>query len=288
MGEVGGRSRLTSEALTHDGIDGLGGNELDGDPPVEPIVVALDDVGHAASTDGVAEPVAAGDHLHHHMAGAAPPNPIAVRLAGARSAGMTSLRSLMRLDATTARRAGHRARRLQLPPPHVVPSRGVIRLRQVALVAADRDAVVADLCTFLGVSVCFEDPGVAVFGLHNALMTIGDQFLEVVSPTTEGTTAGRLIDKRGGDGGYMAIFEVDDLDRRVEHVTELGVRIVWSGDFPEIRGRHLHPRDVGGAIVSLDQPEPHRLVVVGRAMASPRRDRRRHRHRRCRRRLRGS
>ena len=133
---------------------------------------------------------------------------------------------------------------------------GVIRLRQVALVAADRDAVVAELCTFLGVSVCFEDPGVAVFGLHNALMTIGDQFLEVVSPTTEGTTAGRLLDKRGGDGGYMAIFEVDDLDRRVELVTELGVRIVWSGDFPQIRGHHLHPRDVGGAIVSLDQPEP--------------------------------
>ena len=132
----------------------------------------------------------------------------------------------------------------------------MIRLRQVALVAAHRDAVVAELCTFLGVSVCFEDPGVAVFGLHNALMTIGDQFLEVVSPTTEGTTAGRLLEKRGGDGGYMAIFEVDDLDRRMEHVAELGVRIVWSGDFPEIRGRHLHPRDVGGAIVSLDQPEP--------------------------------
>jgi len=132
----------------------------------------------------------------------------------------------------------------------------VIRLRQVALVAADRDAVVDELCAFLGVTVCFEDPGVAVFGLHNALMTVGDQFLEVVSPTADGTTAGRLLDKRGGDGGYMAIFEVDDLDHRMEHVAERGVRIVWSGDFPEIRGRHLHPRDVGGAIVSLDQPEP--------------------------------
>ena len=44
----------------------------------------------------------------------------------------------------------------------------VIRLRQVALVAADRDAVVAELCRFLAVGVCYEDPGVAVFGLHNA------------------------------------------------------------------------------------------------------------------------
>ena len=133
----------------------------------------------------------------------------------------------------------------------------MIRLRQVALVASDLDTVVSELCDRLGLTVCFNDPGVGEFGLHNALMVIGDQFLEVVSPTQEGTTAGRLIDKRGGDGGYMAIFEVDDLDTRMEHLGELGVRTVWAGDFPTIRGRHLHPRDVGGAIVSIDQPVPN-------------------------------
>lgn len=122
--------------------------------------------------------------------------------------------------------------------------------------ARDLDPVVDELCELLGLTVCFRDPGVAEFGLHNALMCIGDQFLEVVSPTTEGTTAGRLLDRRGGDGGYMAIFEVDDLDRRVEHVTAHGARIVWSLDLDDIRGRHLHPRDVGGAIVSIDEPTP--------------------------------
>ncbi|MET0577357.1 MAG: VOC family protein [Ilumatobacteraceae bacterium] len=130
----------------------------------------------------------------------------------------------------------------------------MIRLRQVALVAADRDSVVADLCAFLGVTVCFVDPGIAGFGLHNALMTIGDQFLEVVSPVQDGTTAGRLLDKRDGDGGYMAIFEVDDLDARIGTLDKLGVRLVWTIEQPDIRGRHLHPRDVGGALVSLDQP----------------------------------
>jgi catechol 2,3-dioxygenase-like lactoylglutathione lyase family enzyme len=132
----------------------------------------------------------------------------------------------------------------------------MIRLRQVALVAADLDATVEALCDQLGLSVCFRDPGVAEFGLHNALMTIGDQFLEVVSPTRDGTTAGRLLDKRGGDGGYMAIYEVDDLDTRIARLTEQGVRVVWGIDLDDIRGRHLHPRDVGGAIVSLDEPVP--------------------------------
>ena len=123
--------------------------------------------------------------------------------------------------------------------------------------ASDRDKVVSELCNALGVSVCFEDPGIAEFGLHNALMTVGDQFLEVVSPVTDGTTAGRLLDKRGGDGGYMAIFEVDDLDARCDRLAELGVRVVWRIDLDDIRARHLHPRDVGGAIVSLDEPRPN-------------------------------
>jgi hypothetical protein len=133
----------------------------------------------------------------------------------------------------------------------------MIRLRQVALVGADLDSVVSTLCDTFGLRICFNDPGVGAFGLHNALMVIGDQFLEVVSPTEAGTTAGRLLDKRGGDGGYMAIYEVDDLDRRVEHLSAHDVRIVWSGDLPTIRGRHLHPRDVGGALVSVDQPVPN-------------------------------
>lgn len=133
----------------------------------------------------------------------------------------------------------------------------MIRLRQVALVARDLDAVVGELCEHLGLTVCFHDPGVAAFGLRNALMMIGDQFLEVVSPTQPGTTAGRLLDKRNGDGGYMAIYEVDDLDRREAQLAANGVRVVWRGDFDDIRGRHLHPADVGGAIVSLDQPVPN-------------------------------
>ncbi len=132
----------------------------------------------------------------------------------------------------------------------------MFRLRQIALVAHDLDSTVAQLCDPLGLTVCFSDPGVGEFGLHNALMVIGDQFLEVVSPTEPGTAAGRQLDRRDGDGGYMVIYECDDLDDRLAKLAEQNVRIVWAGDFPTIRGRHLHPADVGGAIVSIDQPAP--------------------------------
>jgi hypothetical protein len=134
---------------------------------------------------------------------------------------------------------------------------GVIRLRQVVLAARDLDSTVDRLCAELALDVCFKDPGVAEFGLHNALMSVGDQFIEVVSPIADNTAAGRLLDRRSADvSAYMVMFEVDDLDDRLHAVTEAGVRTVWSGDFPTIRGRHLHPGDIGGAIVSLDQTDP--------------------------------
>ena len=132
---------------------------------------------------------------------------------------------------------------------------GMIRLRQIALVARELDTAVEQIRHHLDVDVCYRDPGVGEFGLHNALFRIGDQFLEVVSPIRSDTTAGRLLEKAGADCGYMAIFEVDDLDARMDLVSRFGVRVVWSGDFRQIRGRHLHPKDTGGTLVSLDQPD---------------------------------
>jgi catechol 2,3-dioxygenase-like lactoylglutathione lyase family enzyme len=132
----------------------------------------------------------------------------------------------------------------------------MIRLRQVAMIAPDLDPVVDRLRDVFDVEVCFHDPGVAEFGLRNALLLVGDQFLEVLSPIEDDTAVGRLLAKRGGAGGYMAIYEVDDLDARLAHLADRDVRVVWAADLPDIRGRHLHPRDVGGAIVSLDEPVP--------------------------------
>lgn len=129
-----------------------------------------------------------------------------------------------------------------------------IRLRQVVLAAADLSAVETAIQTQLGVELCYRDPGVGGFGLRNALFPVGHQLLEVVSPVTDGTTAGRLLAKRGGDTGYMVIVEVDDLDEMRRRIAAAGVRIVFEAVAEGIVGLHLHPVDVGGAILSVDQP----------------------------------
>jgi catechol 2,3-dioxygenase-like lactoylglutathione lyase family enzyme len=130
-------------------------------------------------------------------------------------------------------------------------------LRQVALVARDCDQVAGELSRAFGWPEPFHDPGVGHFGLTNAVFAAGDTFVEVVAPVRPDTTAGRYLDKRGGDGGYMALFQVPDLAQARDRVASLGVRVVWTtAARPDIAGTHLHPRDVPGAIVSLDWATP--------------------------------
>ena len=130
----------------------------------------------------------------------------------------------------------------------------MVRLRQIAFATRDLTSGEAALTEALGVELCHRDPNLVVFGLENALFPVGDQFLEIVSPLQDGTTAGRLLDKRGGDVGYMVLFQVDDLEPVETRLAERGIRVVFDAHTDEIRGLHLHPKDVPGAIVSLDAP----------------------------------
>ena len=131
-----------------------------------------------------------------------------------------------------------------------------MRLRQIAFAARDLDATVADLAAVLGIEVSFNDPGVAAFGLRNAVLPVGDTFLEVVSPVQADAAAGRYMARRGGDCGYMVMVQSEDSDLDRRRAAGLGVRVAWSVDLDDVRGTHLHPRDLGGALLSLDAAVP--------------------------------
>jgi len=130
------------------------------------------------------------------------------------------------------------------------------RLRQVALVASDCAGTERQLQKAFGWRDPFHDPGIIRFGLANVVFAVGDTFVEVVSPVQPGTTAGRYLERRGGDSGYMAIFQLADLAEARRRVADAGIRVVWSADYADIAGTHLHPKDVPGAIVSLDWAQP--------------------------------
>jgi len=131
------------------------------------------------------------------------------------------------------------------------------RLRQAVLAARDLDAVAGTLRAELGLGEPYADPGVEHFGLRNAVFTLGDTFLEVISPVRQDTAAGRLLDRRGGDCGYMVMFQLDErISLARDRVRAQGVREVFEVALADIAEVHLHPADMRGAIVSLSRPQP--------------------------------
>ena len=131
-----------------------------------------------------------------------------------------------------------------------------MRLRQVALAAEQLEPARQTLFDLLGLSADFADPGVAEFGLVNSVMAMGDSFLEIVAPSATDTAAGRLLARRGETCGYMVLMQVDDYQAFEAQLAGQHVRKVWEVNRPEVSACHVHPKDIGGAIVSFDEMRP--------------------------------
>ena len=129
-----------------------------------------------------------------------------------------------------------------------------IQLRQICLVAERLAPVIDDLTAILGIHSCYVDPGVGKFGLENNLMPVGRNFLEVVAPTEDNTAAGRYLERRNGDGGYMVITQIDTLEehqRLRQRALDQGVRIAHEHSSDEWYLSQLHPRDMQAAFLEL-------------------------------------
>ncbi|MGR3322251.1 MAG: VOC family protein [Pseudooceanicola sp.] len=133
-----------------------------------------------------------------------------------------------------------------------------IHLRQICLVGSDMPKIRADLETVFGMPVCHVDPAVGKFGLENILLAFGTQFLEVVSPVQEGTAAGRYLQRRGGDGGYMVITQVRDKAEQEAvraNAAANGVRVAYDSDRGHWHLMQLHPGDMRAAFLEVEWDE---------------------------------
>ena len=126
-----------------------------------------------------------------------------------------------------------------------------LRLRQVCLAAPRLEPVVDALQAILGLQVCHRDPGLIAYGLENALLPVGTDFIEVVAPVQADTAAGRFIRRTRGHGGYMAIFQCDAPKQGQARAAALGVRTAHEIDRPDYQSVQLHPRDCRAAFIEL-------------------------------------
>jgi hypothetical protein len=79
---------------------------------------------------------------------------------------------------------------------------------------------------------------------------LGGDFIEVVSPITEGTTVGRLLEKRG-DGGFMIIMQTEDAKKRRDYIKANKLaRVIVEHEGRDAVCIQYHPRDIKGTFVA--------------------------------------
>lgn len=139
---------------------------------------------------------------------------------------------------------------------------GRLDLLQITLVVRDLAATEKAFEEALGLRVAFRDPSVDRWGLENIVLPMGTTFVEILSPKHADTPGGRHLERQGGDGGYMLILQTRNLTPWREQIARLGLRIAFEAVTHDSEhgqnwsGIHLHPRDTGGMMISLDRPDP--------------------------------
>lgn len=89
-----------------------------------------------------------------------------------------------------------------------------------------------------------------------AFLTIGESRIELLEPMSEESSIAKFLSKHG-EGIHHIAFEVNDLSKRLQGLSEKGVRLINAQ--PK-RGAHqmniafLHPKATGGVLMELCEP----------------------------------
>ncbi|MEE2663364.1 MAG: VOC family protein [Myxococcota bacterium] len=80
--------------------------------------------------------------------------------------------------------------------------------------------------------------------------------IELIEPVTGGSPHRDVLEQRG-EGVHHIRFQIPDLDPPLAGLEELGFRVIWSHEMPELPARWAYlegPSDQGGALIEIYQP----------------------------------
>lgn len=122
----------------------------------------------------------------------------------------------------------------------------------VAIAVHDLEATLADLKNHYGAEPVSREV-VKSQGVEEAMIPIGGSNLQVLQPLTPESPVGRFLSKRG-EGLHHVAFAVPDIDAALEHLENMGARLVDRE--PRIGGgghriAFVHPSAFAGTLVEL-------------------------------------
>lgn len=128
------------------------------------------------------------------------------------------------------------------------------KIEHVAIAVADLDAAIAHYSRTWGLEVAHRER-VEDQGVEEAMLPLGDSYLQLLGPTGPDTTVGKFIERRG-EGLHHIAYEVDDLPGALAELKAKGVRLI--DEEPRVGGRghmvaFVHPKSNHGLLVELIQ-----------------------------------
>ena len=126
-----------------------------------------------------------------------------------------------------------------------------VRLRQVCLATLDIRKDEKSLSDILGLNPCHRST-LDHFGLENSLFAINGTFIELVAPTKDNTAVHRFLSRTGGVGGYMAIFDCDEVEARKKAAYSLGISPIFERSDDTADLLQLSPKNTGVTMLEFD------------------------------------
>jgi methylmalonyl-CoA/ethylmalonyl-CoA epimerase len=134
------------------------------------------------------------------------------------------------------------------------------RVEHIALAVTDLDEAIAHYENVWGLRVSHREV-VPEEGIEEAMLPIGDTYVQLVAAMSPESTVGRFLEGRG-EGMHHIAYEVEDLEVSLAELKARGVRLV--DERPRPGGREhmvafVHPKGNYGLLVELIQrPGPRR------------------------------
>ena len=132
------------------------------------------------------------------------------------------------------------------------------KIEHVALAVADLDAACAHYERVWGLTVEHRER-VEDQGVEEAMLPLGESYLQLLGATGPETTVGKFIERRG-EGLHHIAYEVDDLEAALEALKAQGVPLIDEAPRKGGRGHmvaFVHPKGNHGLLVELIQKPDH-------------------------------
>jgi len=128
------------------------------------------------------------------------------------------------------------------------------RIDHVGIAVPDLDEAIAFYQRAFGLAVVHEEVNEEQ-GVREAMLAIGDSYLQLLAPLTPESTIGKFLD-RSGPGIQQMAFAVDDVEAAAADLRAAGVRVLYDQAKVGTGGslvNFCHPKDCGGVLVELVQ-----------------------------------